>query len=154
MDRLDQSFVLPCGLEIPNRIAMAPLTNTQSHADGTLADDELGWLEMRARGGFRWISTCAAFVSEEGHAWKGQLGIASDSHLPGLTRLAAALREHGATAVVQLHHGGAKAALSPGRPLSTVDGGPAGCRGATPDDIDRVTADFVAAARRAETHFP
>jgi 2,4-dienoyl-CoA reductase-like NADH-dependent reductase (Old Yellow Enzyme family) len=150
MDHLNHSFTLRCGIEIPQRIAMAPLTNTQSEADGTLGDDELRWLTMRARGGFRWISTCAAFVCEEGHAWKGQLGIASDAHLPGLTRLAGSLRELGATAVVQLHHGGAKAAMCPGRPLSAVDGGPTNNRGASLDDIHRVTDEFVAAARRAE----
>jgi 2,4-dienoyl-CoA reductase-like NADH-dependent reductase (Old Yellow Enzyme family) len=150
MDSLDPPITLRCGLDVPQRIAMAPLTNTQSEADGTLGDDELTWMTLRARGGFRWISTCAAFVCEEGHAWKGQLGIASDSHLPGLTRLAGSLREFGAAAVVQLYHGGAKAALSPGRPLSAVDGGPTNSRGASPDDIHRVTTEFVAAARRAE----
>jgi len=150
MEYLDRPFTLRCGLEVPQRIAMAPLTNTQSEADGTLGDDELRWLNTRARGGFRWISTCAAFVCEEGHAWEGQLGIASEMHLAGLTRLANSLGELGATAVVQLHHGGAKAALSPGRPLSAVDGGPTNTRGATMDDIHRVTAAFVAAARRAE----
>lgn len=127
---------------------MAPLTNKQSHPDGTLSDDELAWLVRRAKDGFAWISTCAAFVSEEGHAWKGQLGIASDEHLPGLTRLAAALHEHGALAVVQLHHAGAKADLAPDK-LST--GGPKGCRAATHDDLQRVIEDFVAAARRAES---
>lgn len=150
MDAIDRPLTLRCGLEVPQRIALAPLTNTQSEPDGTLGEQELQWLVRRARDGFRWISTCATFVSEEGHAWRGQLGIASDAHLPGLTRLAAALSEHGAAAVVQLHHGGAKADLAPERPLSTVDGGKANCRGATGDDIERVIADFVAAARRAE----
>lgn len=150
MHHIDTPFSLPCGLGVPNRIAVAPLTNTQSHPDGTLGEDELGWLSRRAAGGFGWISTCAAFVSEEGHAWEGQLGISSDKHVPGLTRLAGSLVEHGATPVVQLHHGGAKASLSPGRPLSAVDGGPSGSRGATLEDIERVTEEFVAAARRAE----
>ncbi len=147
MDALTTPVRLRCGLALRDRIAMAPLTNTQSHPDGTLADDELEWLTRRARDGFGWISTCAAFVSEEGHAWKGQLGIASDDHLPGLTRLASSLHEHDAIAVVQLHHGGAKADLAPTK-LST--GGPEGCRAATSDDLARVTADFVAAAQRAE----
>ncbi len=128
---------------------MAPLTNTQSEPDGTLGEDELRWLSRRAAGGFPWISTCAAFVCEEGHAWRGQLGISSEAQVPGLTRLAAALAEQGATPIVQLHHGGAKANLCPGRPLSAVDGGPTGSRGATRQDIERVTAVFVAAARRA-----
>lgn len=150
MHDIDSPLSLPCGLEIPHRIAVAPLTNTQSHPDGTLGEDELRWLCRRAAGGFRFISTCAAFVCEEGHAWEGQLGISSDVHLPGLTCLAASLADRGATAVVQLHHAGAKASLSPGRPLSAVDGGASGSRGAALEDIERVTGAFAAAARRAE----
>ena len=76
MDTLHTSLALRCGLEMSQRIAMAPLTNTQSNRDGSLAQDEFRWLTRRARDGFRWISTCASFVSEQGHAWQGQLGIA------------------------------------------------------------------------------
>lgn len=145
---LDSPIRLRCGLELSNRIALAPLTNLQSHEDGTLGDDELRWLVARARGGFGLVSTCAAFVSAEGRAWNGQLGVGEDDHLAGLTRLAGEIREHGAAAIVQLHHGGSKATLAPGDRLSASD-----CpsiRAATPDDLRRVTADFVAAARRAE----
>ncbi|MCB9663426.1 MAG: NADH:flavin oxidoreductase [Alphaproteobacteria bacterium] len=147
MSSLDQPLTLRSGLRLGGRVALAPLTNTQSHADGTLGDDELRWLLRRARGGFSWISTCAAWVSEEGQAWAGQLGIASDAHLPGLRRLAAALGAEGVARVVQLHHGGAKAEVAPRR-LST--GGPEGARAATAADLAQVTEDFVAAALRAK----
>jgi 2,4-dienoyl-CoA reductase-like NADH-dependent reductase (Old Yellow Enzyme family) len=150
MDPLDRPFSLRCGVHVPQRIAMAPLTNTQSHPDGTLADDELRWLTRRARDGFRFISTCAAFVSEEGHAWRGQLGIASEAHVPGLTRLASELRDAGATAVVQLHHAGAKADLAPHGRLSPADGGDPETVGARPADLARVIDDFTQAARRAQ----
>jgi 2,4-dienoyl-CoA reductase-like NADH-dependent reductase (Old Yellow Enzyme family) len=39
---------------------LAPMTNQQSHADGTLLDDEYRWLVMRAAGGFGGIMTCGA----------------------------------------------------------------------------------------------
>ena len=147
MSDLTASFTLRCGLVMPDRIAMAPLTNTQSHSDGTLSDDEFRWLMRRAEGGFRWISTCAAFISDEGHAWDGQLGISSDAHLEGLTRLATALREAGSVAVVQLHHAGAKATMAADK-LST--GGPEGARAATEADLDQLVEDFTSAAVRAE----
>ena len=41
-----------CGAVAPNRVALAPLTNQQSLADGTLSADERRWLERRAEGGF------------------------------------------------------------------------------------------------------
>ena len=147
MPDLERPISLRNGVSIRNRIAMAPLTNTQSHQDGRISEVETRWLLRRAEGGFGLISTCAAFVSPEGKAWPGQLGIADGSHRPGLTKLAAGLREAGAAAVVQLHHGGAKAELASTR-LSTVDG--EGQRGATPEDLARVRSDFVLAARRAE----
>ena len=144
---LDTPLTLRCGLTLPNRMGLAPLTNVQSNPDGTLHDDELRWLVRRAQGGWGLLSTCAAFVSPEGHAWIGQLGVASDAQLPGLTRLAGALREAGALPIVQLHHAGAKADQAPVR-LSALDGD--GVRGASAEDISRVIGDFVAAARRAE----
>ena len=150
MKKLTDQLTLRCGLTVPGRVAMAPLTNTQSHADGSLSDDEFNWLVGRADGGFRWISTCAAYVSDEGKAWAGQLGIASDDHLPGLRRLATALRERGATGIVQLHHAGAQANLAPEHKLSTVDDPDKNIRGASADDMERVIDGFVAAARRAE----
>ncbi len=146
--RLDAPLTLRCGATLPNRLALAPMTNRQSNPDGTLHDDELRWLLARARGGFGLVNTCAAFVSAEGKAWEGQLGIADDAHLPGLTRLASSLRDAGAAAIVQLYHGGRMAALAPGLRLTTADGD--GVRGATAADLARVIDDFVAAAVRAE----
>ena len=92
-----------------NSIALAPLTNRQSNADGTLSDDEIAWLTARAEGGFGLVMTAAAFVAPAGHVWRGQLGIASDDHLPGLRRLAEGLRAAGACSAVQLHDGGRRA---------------------------------------------
>ena len=40
------------GPDMKNRFMLAPLTNLQSHADGTLSDDEFRWLTYRAEGGF------------------------------------------------------------------------------------------------------
>jgi 2,4-dienoyl-CoA reductase-like NADH-dependent reductase (Old Yellow Enzyme family) len=67
---------------------LAPLTNTQSHPDGRLSDDEYHWLTMRAKGGFGLTMTCAAHVQAVGQGFPGQLGIFGDEHLEGLTRLA------------------------------------------------------------------
>ncbi len=146
MSQLDQPITLRSGLTLRHRIALAPLTNKQSNPDGTLHDDEAAWLSRRA-GHFGLVCTCAAFVSPEGHAWRGQLGIADDTHLPGLTRLASALTAKGSVPMVQLHHGGSKADLAVEK-LSTVDGD--GVRGADEADIRRVLDTFVAAAKRAE----
>jgi 2,4-dienoyl-CoA reductase-like NADH-dependent reductase (Old Yellow Enzyme family) len=92
-----------------NRLAVAAMTNQQSHADGTLSEDELQWLSARAKGGFGMVTTCAAHVRPEGQGWKGELGAFSDSHLPGLQRLASSLAKDGALGIAQLFHGGVRA---------------------------------------------
>ncbi|MDI1436664.1 MULTISPECIES: NADH:flavin oxidoreductase [Polyangium] len=136
-----------------NRVALAAMTNLQSHADGALSDDEHRWLKLRAEGGFGVITTCASHVTQDGQGWDGELGIFDDRLLPGLTRLATTLREHGAVSMVQIFHGGARAdaRLIGTRPWSAseMESDPANPRAATSEDIERVIAAFRDAAVRA-----
>jgi 2,4-dienoyl-CoA reductase-like NADH-dependent reductase (Old Yellow Enzyme family) len=138
------------GLIARNRVVLAPMTNKQSHADGSLGDDELRWLCSRADGGFGVVMTCAAHVAKDGQGWPGELGIFDDALLPGLTTLAAALRERGAVSIVQIFHGGLRAdpAVSGVLPWSASAGD--GVREATADDLARVVEQFAAAADRAK----
>jgi 2,4-dienoyl-CoA reductase-like NADH-dependent reductase (Old Yellow Enzyme family) len=139
------------GLTAPNRVVLAPMTNKQSHADGSLGDDELRWLCSRAEGGFGLVMTCAAHVATDGQGWPGELGIFDDALLPGLTTLATALRARGAVSMVQIFHGGLRAdpAVSGVMPWSAS--GADGVREATADDLTRIVEQFAAAARRAKT---
>jgi 2,4-dienoyl-CoA reductase-like NADH-dependent reductase (Old Yellow Enzyme family) len=104
--RLDDGLDLGRGPAMANRFMLAPLTNMQSHADGTLSDDEYRWLVARAEGGFGLTMTAAAHVQKGGQGFPGQIGIWSDDHLPGLTRLAAGIAAAGSLSSVQLHHAG------------------------------------------------
>ena len=146
LSNLENPLTLRCGTILPNRFAMAPLTNTQSNLDGTLGEDEFNWLTGRA-GKFGLISTCAAFVSKEGNAWKGQLGISDDKHLPGLTRLAKALTTASSLPIVQLHHGGNRADEAPQKISASEN---ENTKAASIGDIDRIINDFTDAAVRAE----
>ncbi|MDB4945906.1 MAG: putative NADH-dependent flavin oxidoreductase yqiG [Labilithrix sp.] len=150
MTTIFDPVVFRTGLEAPNRIALAAMTNQQSHEDGTLSDDELAWLVSRAAGGFGLVTTCAAHVAKDGQGWAGELGIFDDAHLPGLTRLAAALRAHGAASFVQIFHGGVRAdrEVSGLTAFSASEG--QGARAATEEDLARVITQFADAAARAE----
>lgn len=106
---LDEPLSFTHGPAWRNRFALAPLTNTQSNADGTLTDDEVNWLVARARGGFGQVMTAAAYVAPAGRAWVGQLGVCADEHLPGLARLAEEIAAEGGVSAVQLHHAGRRA---------------------------------------------
>src|SRR5580658_383255 len=95
MADLTTAMTLTRGPAWKNRFMLAPMTNTQSHADGRLSDEEFHWLTMRAKGGFGLVMTCAAHVQRIGQGFPGQLGVFCDDHLPGLSRLAAEIKARG-----------------------------------------------------------
>lgn len=139
------------GPAMKNRLMLAPLTNLQSHTDGTLSDDEIRWLTMRATGGFGVVMTAAANVQKVGLGFPGQLGVWSDDHLPGLTRLASALKAGGAVSNVQLHHGGIRSPAGfVGQPVGASDDADTGARGLTTAEVEQLIEDFILAAVRSE----
>jgi 2,4-dienoyl-CoA reductase-like NADH-dependent reductase (Old Yellow Enzyme family) len=147
-----ESVTFRHGPAMPNRFMLAPLTNQQSHDDGTLSDDEIHWLTMRAQGGFGLTMTAATHVQSVGQGFAGQLGIFSDVHLPGLTRLAEALNATGTVSYAQLHHAGnrAPATVTGVQPVCPSDDPDTGARALTVQEVHEVRDAFVAAAVRAE----
>ena len=152
MSELSTPMALTRGPAWKNRYMLAPLTNSQSHADGTLSTDEYDWLVHRATGGFGLVMTCAAHVQAVGQGFPGQLGVFSDDHLPGLTRLADGLRAQGAVSSVQLHHAGIRSpqALIGETPRGPSDNAEFGARAMTLAEVEQLTEDFIAAAVRCE----
>ena len=141
----------PCGASMSNRFMLAPMTNCQSHEDGTLSDDEHRWLTMRARGGFGLTMTCASHVQAVGKGFPGQLGCFGDEHLEGLTRLAAGIREHDSVSIVQLHHAGNRSpAELVGQPVCPSDDPETGARGLSLAEVEQLREDFIAAAVRSK----
>lgn len=140
------------GAPMKNRFMLAPLTNTQSHEDGTLGDDEYRWLTMRAKGGFGATMTCAAHVQTVGQGFPGQLGIFSDDHLEGLTRLAKGIKDENSLSIVQLHHAGMRSPqeLIGQKPRCPSDNEETGARALSTEEVEALTEDFIAGAVRAE----
>lgn len=140
-----------------NRIALAPMTNTQSNDDGTLGEDEYRFLTRRAKEGFGMIFTCASHVTADGQGWRGELGIFDDKHIEGLSRLSNGIHEYGSLGIVQIFHGGARSpeSLTGKQPWSasahsmTISKDSTEVREATEEDIQKAIEAFAAAARRA-----
>jgi 2,4-dienoyl-CoA reductase-like NADH-dependent reductase (Old Yellow Enzyme family) len=153
MKNLFQAMSLKNGSVMRNRFMLAPLTNTQSHEDGRLSDDEYRFLTMRAKGGFGLTMTCASHVQANGKGFSGQLGCFSDDHLPGLTRLADGIRAEGSLAVLQLHHAGMRSPpeLIDGQPVCPSDNEKTAARGLEPKEVEQLAERFIDAAVRAET---
>jgi len=140
------------GPAMPNRLMLAPLTNQQSHMDGTLSDAEHRWLAMRALGGFGLTMTCAASVQAVGVGFAGQLGVHDDAHVAGLTRLACDIKMAHSVAIVQLHHAGNRSPreLIGTDPLCPSDDPETGARAMTNVEVHEMIGAFVAAAKRTQ----
>jgi 2,4-dienoyl-CoA reductase-like NADH-dependent reductase (Old Yellow Enzyme family) len=152
VNKLFEPLEFAQGRTMKNRFMLAPLTNCQSHDDGTLSDEEFRWLTMRAEGGFGLTITCASHVQARGRGFPGQLGIFSDVHHAGLARLAAAISRTGSLAMVQLHHAGMRSPvrLTGEPPVCPSDHAETGARALSVAEVEQLVEDFAAAAARAE----
>ncbi|QQN75264.1 NADH:flavin oxidoreductase [Croceicoccus sp. YJ47] len=149
---LSEPLRLPRGPNWKNRIALAPLTNWQSHADGTLGEDEYRFLTSRAEGGFGMVMTCGASPMKNGVAFPGQLAVYADDHIPGLRRLADGLRERGAASCVQIHHAGSRAnpEISGEQAVAPFANEKYNVRALTTDEVREMVDAFIAAAVRCD----
>ena len=141
-----------CGIEMPNRFMLAPMTNQQSHENGQLSKDELKWLSMRAEGGFGLVMTCASHVQEIGKGFSGQLGIFHDALKQGHIDLTTSIKSKGSLAVIQLHHAGMRSPshLISGDAVSASPNKQKNVRGLALKEVYELRDDFIAAAVRAK----
>ena len=141
------------GPDMKNRFMLAPLTNTQSHDDGILSDEEFKWLTMRAKGGFGLTMTCAAHVQAIGQGFPGQLGVFSDDHIEGLKRLAKEIKSHESVAICQLHHAGMRSPedIIGEAPVCPSDNEEFKARSLSTEEVEALRDDFIKAAVRSES---
>lgn len=152
MKKLDDNISFSCGASMKNRFMLAPMTNTQSHENGILSDEEFHWLTMRAKGQFGLVMTCASHVQALGKGFPGQLGIFDDSQIGGHTKLAKTIKSHGSLAVIQLHHAGMRSPqnLIASAPVAPSDVDEKGARALTLEEVEKLRDDFIEAAIRAK----
>lgn len=93
------------GLELKNRIVIAPMTTKMSFYDGVVTTDELEYYALRS-GEVGAFITAAANVHEGGKGWDGELGVYDDRFIPGLSKLAATIKKNHTKAILQIFHGG------------------------------------------------
>jgi len=90
-------------------------------------------------------------VAPDGQAWRGELGCFDDAQVPGLARIAQALRQRGAASILQIFHGGARADSSvSGLSRWSASALEEGVRAGGEEDLARVVVQFAEAAARAE----
>jgi 2,4-dienoyl-CoA reductase-like NADH-dependent reductase (Old Yellow Enzyme family) len=152
--RLFESLQFNNGMELKNRLVMAPLTNLSSNEDGTVSDDEVNYYIRRSKGVGMVITACT-YVTDNGKGFPGEFSATNDDMIPSLRRLAISIKEQGAKAVLQIFHGGRKcpAELVPnGDVVSASDyweNSEQIARGLTEEEINEIIRGFGETTRRA-----
>jgi 2,4-dienoyl-CoA reductase (NADPH2) len=95
-------------LETKNRIKYASTETNFNYSDGYVADKEVAYMEAQARGGAGMVTTQGAYTdpSGEGKGYVGMMAIYDDKFIPGLKRIADAIRKYDSVSVLQLMHCG------------------------------------------------
>lgn len=149
-------------LSLSNRLVMPPMTTNLAGQDGMVTDRLINYYAARASGGVGMIIVELAIISRDGKRLPNNVGVWSDEHIPGLSRLAQAIRTHGVTATLQIGHGGRESnSIYTGLPPVSPSDLPSLFRGTTTDmerpvqldqgGIRRLQEDFVKAALRAQS---
>lgn len=149
-------------LELPNRIAMAPLTRARSNREAVPNDLMAQYYAQRARAGL--IISEATGISREGLGWPDAPGLWNSAQVAGWKLVTDAVHQSGGRIVAQLWHMGrlVHPDLGLGQPISssattapdfahTYEGKKpyAEARAATRSDIRRIVGDYVCAAKKA-----
>lgn len=158
---LFKSFTFSKGIELKNRIVMAPMTNFSSNPDGTVSDEEVQYYVRRSKGAGMVITACT-YVTANGKGFHGEFAGDSDDMIPSLRRLATAIKEQGAKAILQIFHGGRMCPpeLVPNGELVSASavpaeqGAPPSAEGVIPralsgSEVEDIIRDFGETARRA-----
>ncbi|QMS85656.1 NADH-dependent flavin oxidoreductase [Candidatus Xianfuyuplasma coldseepsis] len=103
--QLFKPYTFPHGATMKNHFALAPMTTYSSNQDLTLSTEEEVYYNSRAKE-FGMIITAATAVSKNAQAFEHQISIRDERYLDSMTRLANSIKQEGALAVIQLHHGG------------------------------------------------
>ena len=91
-----------------NRIKYAATETNFPFGDGFVSDKEVAYMKAQAIGGAGIVTTQGAYPDPkgEGKGFKGMMAIYDDQFIPGLARIASAIKQHGALSCLQILHCG------------------------------------------------
>jgi 2,4-dienoyl-CoA reductase-like NADH-dependent reductase (Old Yellow Enzyme family)/putative NADH-flavin reductase len=151
-------------MQLPHRLAMAPMTRSRANRDGTPGDLAPQYYAQRASMGL--LITEGTQPSEDGQGYLATPGIFTDAHVAGWQKVTGAVHAAGGRLFIQLMHVGrrshpentphhrqpvAPSAIAPGEQMFTPQGmqpvpEP---RALTTSEVKQTIADFARAAERA-----
>jgi 2,4-dienoyl-CoA reductase-like NADH-dependent reductase (Old Yellow Enzyme family) len=140
-------------MTLANRFVRSATWEGLATAEGFVTEGLAKLLVDLARGNVGLIITGHAYVSPEGQASPGQLGIYTDGHVFSLKGMVGKIHDAGGKIAIQISHGGRYALKLPDvvrlGPSTLESRGKIQCREMTVGQIHRITGQFAEAARRA-----
>lgn len=125
-------------LRIKNKFVRSATWEGLAEKDGSVTEKLLGFYHPLASGHIGIILPGHAYVSSNGIASPYQIGIYSDKHIDGLSRLSSLLKSNGSTAILQISHGGCHSIQSEMRNITNKM------------DVVQIKRDFLNAALRVK----
>lgn len=102
---LFEKVTLPNGVELDNRFVLSPMITNSSTEEGYVTEEDVAYAKRRAASAPLQI-TGAAYIEEYGQLFEYGFSIDDDRCIEGLKKLAQAMKQDGAKAVIQLTHAG------------------------------------------------
>ena len=146
--KLFEKVILNNNVEVPSRLAVAPITLFSCNEDGTINDEEREYLKLRGTNIGLYILG-AAVVSQEGITAEGlPRSFDEKRDFPSLEERAKIIKSQGALAINQIHHGGGLAlkkysGLDPVVPSSGIFPKPEEYHQLTDAEIKKIIENFA-----------
>jgi 2,4-dienoyl-CoA reductase (NADPH2) len=104
------------GMKLRNRVVMPPMGTGLPNHEGHVTDETVAYYRRRAQGGVGLISIEASLVSPDAYGVGPEIRLHDEAAIPGLRRLAEAVKAEGVPVGVQLWHPGRQTLL--GKPIA------------------------------------
>jgi NADPH2 dehydrogenase len=141
-------------VKIKNRIVLPPMVRFGwSDKKGFISDKHIKHYSQIAKGGAGLIILEALAVAKDGKLSENQLGIWSDDHIEGISKIAEACHRYGSVVTAQIHHAGLKTPASVSKialaPSDFKENGRLAAKAMSVEEIRKIQEQFTDAAKRA-----
>lgn len=139
-------------LKLKNRITMTPLFVSYGNPDGTVSQLAIDHYREMAASGAALIVVESAIIHQSGGGTEFCFRLDDDKYIPGLKKLASAIREEGAIAFIQINHTGRMALIGQDSILapSVLENLRGPKKGMSAGDIENAISWYAQAARRVK----
>lgn len=154
MKKMFEKYTLNNGVELKNRLFLAPMTTYSANEDDSVSDEEIDYYRARSKG-VGTVITAVAYVSKSGKGFPGQIAASDDAYIPSLRKIAQTIQGEGAKAILQIFHAGrfSPPNLVPNNEVvgasSITSEGLQSPRTLLTEEVQQIAKDFYEATRRA-----